>query len=612
MENGKYFFTKKTITYTIIFIFIILSLMQLYKIKENVTESFITLTEPQIFGDNANAVIRSTDDVTFGTVGTSAAPNSLSKLLNSKLGVDGSNNLTVPGTITAGNGLVAKSWLACDISSNEGGNITLRNPSKTSDKNTADNWTLFNMKDGPPNAYGNGLHFYKYNNSGFTGSKDPRHCTMYDNGSTVFRGNLEVQGDLSVGSRANVKDSDNVLRWNTNDGTGTFIVRCNTVEPSLGCLRIETSDWGSITKTYSTLNCKGRLHLYSDESILLVTKGVTVIHKRDDLAATGNLEVQGNLSVASGINVISGEIKTNNGGLVSVSATNVGAYIGLINPTKANIAGLANEWRIYNMTDKGPATDKYANGLHFWKYGKDLASDGDHFILYDNGNSEFRGPLIVSRPLKNSSDGAAWHTNNGQGTFVIACHDVPAADGCLRIQTTQWDTAGSTSPTFSTIHAKGRLHINSTENIYLLGNVVQVHKNTAAGWSGNLMVDNDLWAKGIYLGSDRRLKENIKTISQTDKDKVLQLVPKTYTLIADEKKTKTYGLIAQEVEELYPELVTTNSTDGMKSLNYVELIPLLLEQIKELKKSIPNPNVINIGGVTLTANELLKLKQLIH
>jgi hypothetical protein len=55
----------------------------------------------------------------------------------------------------------------------------------------------------------------------------------------------------------------------------------------------------------------------------------------------------------------------------------------------------------------------------------------------------------------------------------------------------------------------------------------------------------------------------------------------------------------------------------MKSLNYLDIIALLLEQVKELKKSIPNPNtintnVLNIGGVTLSANELLKIKQLIN
>jgi len=101
-----------------------------------------------------------------------------------------------------------------------------------------------------------------------------------------------------------------------------------------------------------------------------------------------------------------------------------------------------------------------------------------------------------------------------------------------------------------------------------------------------LEVGGDISHSGtITNDSDRRLKENIKNISQNDKDKVLQLVPKTYNMISDQNK-KRYGLIAQEVEELYPELVNTNETDGMKSMNYIELIPLLLEQIKDLKKSV--------------------------
>jgi len=112
--------------------------------------------------------------------------------------------------------------------------------------------------------------------------------------------------------------------------------------------------------------------------------------------------------------------------------------------------------------------------------------------------------------------------------------------------------------------------------------------------------------------SDKRLKENIKNITQNEKDKILQLVPKTYNFIDDTKKTKHYGIIAQEVELIYPELVKTDKTNGMKSLNYIELIPLLLEQIKELKNLISNKNSINIGGVSLTRDELFKLKQLIN
>lgn len=86
--------------------------------------------------------------------------------------------------------------------------------------------------------------------------------------------------------------------------------------------------------------------------------------------------------------------------------------------------------------------------------------------------------------------------------------------------------------------------------------------------------------------SDIRLKENIENISQNDKDKLLQLVPKTYNFIKDEKKVKRYGLIAQEVEELFPEIVKTDTDNDIKALNYIEFIPLLIEKVKELSETV--------------------------
>ena len=97
------------------------------------------------------------------------------------------------------------------------------------------------------------------------------------------------------------------------------------------------------------------------------------------------------------------------------------------------------------------------------------------------------------------------------------------------------------------------------------------------------VVQNDIFQS---QPSDIRLKENIENISQNDKDKLLQLVPKTYNFIKDEKKVKRYGLIAQEVEELFPEIVKTDTNNDLKSLNYIELIPLLLEKVKELSDTI--------------------------
>jgi hypothetical protein len=48
---------------------------------------------------------------------------------------------------------------------------------------------------------------------------------------------------------------------------------------------------------------------------------------------------------------------------------------------------------------------------------------------------------------------------------------------------------------------------------------------------------------------------------------------------------KHYGLIAQEVKEIYPDLVYSDA-EGKLSVNYTGLIPLLIESVKELKAEI--------------------------
>lgn len=46
-----------------------------------------------------------------------------------------------------------------------------------------------------------------------------------------------------------------------------------------------------------------------------------------------------------------------------------------------------------------------------------------------------------------------------------------------------------------------------------------------------------------------------------------------------------YGLIAQEVQEIYPELVQADGA-GMLSINYIELIPLLIQSVQELSAQV--------------------------
>ncbi len=104
-----------------------------------------------------------------------------------------------------------------------------------------------------------------------------------------------------------------------------------------------------------------------------------------------------------------------------------------------------------------------------------------------------------------------------------------------------------------------------------------------------LNFDGDLAVSGEIRGlSDKRLKTNVAPILNAIYI-LNQLDPKTYnfdTVNFDElnlSTSKQYGLMAQELESILPELVgeTYMGNDSYKSVNYQALIPILIAAIQE-------------------------------
>jgi Chaperone of endosialidase len=105
----------------------------------------------------------------------------------------------------------------------------------------------------------------------------------------------------------------------------------------------------------------------------------------------------------------------------------------------------------------------------------------------------------------------------------------------------------------------------------------------------NLYVDGTIFGNlvgTVTAPSDIVLKENITDLGLTiDLNKIMELNPKSYTYKKDKKDKKIhYGLIAQEMELVYPDLVYNDK--GNKTINYVELIPLLILKIKDVQNQI--------------------------
>ena len=108
----------------------------------------------------------------------------------------------------------------------------------------------------------------------------------------------------------------------------------------------------------------------------------------------------------------------------------------------------------------------------------------------------------------------------------------------------------------------------------------------AADFRGNVTVS------GTFSNpSDARYKTNIATFSDNALDKVLALRGVTYDYKRDDFKAmnfpkgKQVGFIAQELETVLPELVHTDR-DGYKSVDYIHVVPVLVEAVKAQQKQI--------------------------
>ena len=98
---------------------------------------------------------------------------------------------------------------------------------------------------------------------------------------------------------------------------------------------------------------------------------------------------------------------------------------------------------------------------------------------------------------------------------------------------------------------------------------------------GTLTVSNRL----IELSSIR-YKTNIESLTPA-LDKVLQLRPVYYTKIGGTGETEI-GLIAEEVAEIYPELIKYNEAGQVDGINYTRIAPILIKTIQEQQELIKN------------------------
>ncbi|MCB0378411.1 MAG: tail fiber domain-containing protein, partial [Bdellovibrionales bacterium] len=225
---------------------------------------------------------------------------------------------------------------------------------------------------------------------------------------------------------------------------------------------------------------------------------------------------------------------------------------------------------------------------------------------------------IVAADIATNGVGAAEIAAGAVGTSEIANGTVAVADlntasvdtRYLRINANQETTGNhtfrNTAPTLfmrDTDHRSGMIHVNSghfyvitangtdsttmapngtyypidinmTNDLITLGGSVQILDG------GTLNVAGAVTAPSFISTSDARLKMNVETL-----DGALGAVSKLRGVSFDWIKNgePEIGFIAQEVEEIFPELVVTDPETGIKAVKYSNIVAPLVEATKELK-----------------------------
>ena len=165
-------------------------------------------------------------------------------------------------------------------------------------------------------------------------------------------------------------------------------------------------------------------------------------------------------------------------------------------------------------------------------------------------------------------------------------------------------TIGRYNSVNQTVTTGGNATSFDTDNAaFVIGNGTKWNETSDAFvvyFNGNATLSGDL-----TINSDARLKDNIQPLGST-LNKLHQIEGKTYSLKKDEEHTPKIGVLAQEVQAVFPELVTEGG-DGILSVNYQGLVPVLINAIneQELKMSEQDAKIAALEEMV----RLLALKQ---
>ena len=164
---------------------------------------------------------------------------------------------------------------------------------------------------------------------------------------------------------------------------------------------------------------------------------------------------------------------------------------------------------------------------------------------------------------------ASGHSSTSMGYYTTASDYASVVIG-------QYNSSGSSATSANSF--------STSAPAFVIGNGTASNAKSDAFkvmFNGDATVSNDLTVSGdVNITSDARLKTNIVSLGST-LSKLLQIDGKSYEMKGKQK----IGVLAQEIKEVFPELVSEDDNE-MLAVNYQGLVPVLINALKEQESKI--------------------------
>lgn len=211
---------------------------------------------------------------------------------------------------------------------------------------------------------------------------------------------------------------------------------------------------------------------------------------------------------------------------------------------------------------------------------------------YNHANGAFNKANAANILAQQAYDYANTIALSGEisGDNVVVLYTVTGNNIVANISVSSANVTATSNVTAGNVNASNvitGLNVTATNNVNSTNVIATNNVST-----GNISVTNEITttnltatlitASDVNTTSDMALKDNIEQIENP-----LGVINKITGFSFNWKSDgiKSYGVSAQEIEKILPEIVRTRS-DGYKGVNYLNLIAFLIEAVKELQKEV--------------------------